>query len=180
MPRAGYFDAVWICEGRVPGFPWSERSREGKVIESVQLACRIPHSEKALSIDPGLDNWLTCTTTEGQSFIVDGKHLKSLNQWYNKRVATIKKGKSQEFWCNLLDRITGKRNRQMRDAINKAARLIINHCLEHGIGTLVFGWNRGQKQRVGLDAKLIKSLSKCQQHGLSSVLSSFANCTAFS
>ena len=84
---------------------------------------------------------------------MDGKHLKSLNQCYNKRVATIKEGKSKDFWCNLLDRITGKRNRQMRDAVNKAARMVINHCLEHGIGTIVFGWNKGQKQRSDMGRK---------------------------
>ncbi len=134
VPRAGYFDAVWVGEG--------------KAVELVQL-----DPEKALSIDPGLDNWLTCTTTEGQSFIVDGKHLKSLNQWYNKRVATIKEGKDKDFWCKLLDRITGKRNRRMRDALNKAARMVVNHCLKHGIGTVVFGWNKGQKSGSSLGRK---------------------------
>ncbi|MDJ0515309.1 MAG: IS200/IS605 family accessory protein TnpB-related protein [Trichodesmium sp. MO_231.B1] len=34
-----------------------------------------------------------------------------------------------------------------------AARLIINHCLKHGIGTIVFGWNKGQKQSIGLGTK---------------------------
>jgi len=105
------------------------------------------------SIDPGLDNWLTCTDSLGNAFIVDGKHLKSLNQWYNKRVANIKEGKPQGFWCNLLDRITGKRNRQMRDAVNKAARTVINYCLENHIGTLVFGWNKGQKQGAEMGRK---------------------------
>ena len=33
----------------------------------------------------------------------------------------------------------------MRDATNKAARKVINHCLDNKIGTLVFGWNKGQK-----------------------------------
>lgn len=46
--------------------------------------------------------------------------------------------------------MTGKRNRQMRDAVNKAARIVIDHCLEHGIGTIVLGWNKGQKQRSDL------------------------------
>ena len=41
----------------------------------------------------------------------------------------------------------------MRDAVNKAAGLIINHCLKHGIGTVVFGWNKGQKQSIELGAK---------------------------
>ncbi|MDJ0515887.1 MAG: IS200/IS605 family accessory protein TnpB-related protein [Trichodesmium sp. MO_231.B1] len=34
-----------------------------------------------------------------------------------------------------------------------AARLIINYCLKHGIGTVVFGWNQGQKQSIELGAK---------------------------
>jgi IS605 OrfB family transposase len=38
----------------------------------------------------------------------------------------------------------------MRDAVNKAARLVIDHCIEHQIGTLVFGWNQGQKQNAQL------------------------------
>jgi len=66
-------------------------------------------------------------------------------QWYNKRVSVIKEGSDKDFWCKLLERITGKRNRQMRDAVNKAARMVVNHCLECGIGTIVFGSNQGHK-----------------------------------
>ncbi|MDY7002769.1 MAG: transposase [Cyanobacteriota bacterium] len=108
---------------------------------------------QALSIDHGLDNWLTCVDTQGHSFIIDGKHLKSKNQWYNKQIATIKEDKPQGFWSKRLAGITEKRNRQMRDAVNKTARLIINHCLKDGIGTVVFGWNKGQKQSIKLGNK---------------------------
>jgi hypothetical protein len=38
----------------------------------------------------------------------------------------------------------------MRDAVNKAARLVINYCLEQGIGIIVFGWNKWQRQEVNL------------------------------
>jgi putative transposase len=108
---------------------------------------------KALGIDHGLNNWLTCISNCGTSFIVDGLHLKSLNQWYNKRVATLKDGKAQGFWSKQLAGITEKRNRQMRDAVNKAARIVVNHCLEHGIGRIVFGWNQGQKNGANMGAK---------------------------
>lgn len=108
---------------------------------------------KALGIDHGIDNWLTCVSNVGTSFIVDGKHLKSLNQWYNKRVATLKEGQPQGFWSKQLASITEKRNRQMRDAVNKAARLVINHCLENGIGHVVFGWNPGQKDGANMGRK---------------------------
>ncbi len=99
-----------------------------------------------LGIDPGLNNWLTCVSNVGTSFIVDGLHLKSFNQWYNKRVSTLKENQPQGFWSNRLSAITEKRNRQVRDAVNKAARLVLNHCIENRIGTIVFGWNKGIKQ----------------------------------
>lgn len=41
----------------------------------------------------------------------------------------------------------------MRDAVNKAARIVINHCLENEIGTIIFGWNQGQKNELNLGAK---------------------------
>lgn len=111
------------------------------------------NTSSALSIDHGRDNWLTCVSNIGTSFIVDGLHIKSLNQWFNKRVATIKEGKPQGFWNDELAGITQKRNRQMRDAVNKAARLVIDHCLKHGIGTIVFGWNPCLKQRADMGNK---------------------------
>lgn len=107
----------------------------------------------ALGIDPGMDNWLTCVSTIGTSFIVDGKHVKSLNRWYNKKLATIKEGKHQGFWSKKLAHLTEKRNRQMRDAVNKSARLVIKHCLKNHLGTIVFGWNQGQKQESNLGSK---------------------------
>jgi len=134
VPRAGYFDAVWVCK-----------------FESKQVDDLDP--DRVLSIDHGLDNWLTCVSSEGGSFIVDGKQLKARNQWYNKCVASIKEGKPQSFWCSLLDRMTAKRNRQMRDAVNKAARLVIDHCLERRIGTVVFGWNKDQKRGASMGRK---------------------------
>lgn len=108
---------------------------------------------KVLGIDHGLNNWLTCVSNISTSFIIDGKHLKSVNQWYNKQVATLKEGKPKGFWSRTLAHVTEKRNRQMRDAVNKAARIVINHCLMNGIGTIVFGWNQGQKSESNMGAK---------------------------
>ncbi len=106
-----------------------------------------------LGIDHGINNWLTCVDNLGGSFIVDGKHLKSLNQWYNKEVARLKEGQPQGFWSKRLAHLTEKRNRQMRDAINKAAKLILTHCLNHKIGRVVFGWGQGIKQGARLGRK---------------------------
>ena len=57
-------------------------------------------SSKVLGIDHGVDNWLTCVSNTGTSFIVDGRHLKSLNQWYNKWVSVLMEGKTNGFWSH--------------------------------------------------------------------------------
>jgi IS605 OrfB family transposase len=107
--------------------------------------------DNVLGLAPGLNNWLTGVSSLGTSFIIDGRHLKSVNRWYNKQVATLKEGKPQGFWSTQLAKITEKRNLKIRDAVNKAARLVINHCLEHQIVVVVFGWNKEQKQECNLD-----------------------------
>lgn len=149
-------------------------------------------ANNALGIDPGLNNWLACVSNVGTSFIVDGRHVKSLNRWYNKQVSTLKENKPQGFWSNRLATITEKRNRQMRDAINKAARLVINHCIEHRIGTIVFGWNQGQRQEIKLGknnqsfvqiptARLKERISQlCKQYGIRFVETEEANTSAAS
>lgn len=133
----------------------------------------------ALGIDPGVNNWLTCVSNLGTSFIVDGKKIKSLNQWYNKIVSKLKEGKPQGFWSERLAHITEKRNRQMRDAVNKAARIVIEYCISHGIGNIVFGWNKGNKNGINIGsqnnqtfvqiptAKLKERISQlCQIYGI--------------
>ena len=106
---------------------------------------------KALSIDLGTaDNLAACVDTLGNSFLIDARDLKAKNQLWNKKVSTRKEGKPQGYWDNWLDCVTRKRNHQMRDGINKAAKLIINHCLKYGIGTLVMGWNEGFKVDANL------------------------------
>ncbi len=107
----------------------------------------------ALGIDHGVTNWLTCLSNQGQSFIVDGRKIKSINQGYNRRVAKLKRGKPAKYWDEKLSKITDKRNNQIRDAINKAARLVINYCLNHRIGHIVFGWNTGNKDGIDMGKK---------------------------
>ena len=134
---------------------------------------------KCLAIDHGIDNWLTGISNAGTSFIIDGKHLKSLNQGYNKRVASLRSGKANGYWSKRLASLTEKRNRQMRDAVNKAARKVIQHCLNNQIGTVVFGWNKGQKDSANMGTKTNQKFVQiptgrlkdriaqlCEQHGI--------------
>ena len=111
---------------------------------------KVKPNNKVLGIDHGLNNWLTCVSNTGKSFVIDGRKVKSQNQWYNKRIAQIKTGKPQGYWDQELAILTEKRNRQMRDNVNKAARFVINWCLNNDISTIVFGWNQRQKDSIEL------------------------------
>jgi IS605 OrfB family transposase len=136
-------------------------------------------TSRVLGIDHGVNNWLTCVTNIGKSFIIDGRIVKSQNQWYNKRVSALKKGKRQDYWDDQLAEVAERRNRQMRDNINKAARFLVNWCLSHNVGTVVFGWNKGNKDGIELGkknnqefvqiptAKLKNRIQQlCQQYGI--------------
>lgn len=106
---------------------------------------------QALSIDLGTaDNLAACVDTLGNSLLIDARAMKAMNQLWNKKVSTRKEGKPEAYWDNWLDRVTRKRNHQMRDGVNKAAKLIIEHCLKYGIGTLVIGWNEGFKSNADM------------------------------
>ena len=106
---------------------------------------------QALSIDLGTaDNLAACVDTLGNSLLIDARAMKAMNQLWNKKVSTRKEGKPEAYWDNWLDRVTRKRNHQMRDGINKTAKLIIGHCIKYGIGTLVIGWNEGFKAEANM------------------------------
>ena len=107
--------------------------------------------QEALAIDLGTaDNLAACVDTLGNSFLVDARQMKAVNQLWNKQVSTRKEGEEQGYWDSWLDRKTRKRNHVMRDGINKAARIIVNHCVKHKIGTIVLGWNEGFKLNANM------------------------------
>ena len=99
----------------------------------------------ALAIDLGVNNLATCVTNRGKSFIVDGKKLKSINQWFNKYNAKLQSIKDKQDYGKALTMkqkyIWNKRNNKVNDYLSKSARIIINYCLENNIGTLVCGYN---------------------------------------
>ena len=101
--------------------------------------------QKALAIDFGIDNLVTCATSTGQNFIIDGRRLKSINQWYNKENSRLQSIKDKQNFGKKCTRrqneLARKRNNRVNDYMSKTARKIINYCLEHTIGTLVCGYN---------------------------------------
>lgn len=105
--------------------------------------------DKALVIDLGLDNLATgVNSTDGSSFIIDGKSLKSINHWYNKRLALLQSvlDRQQLPRSEQMARLTLKRNHRVHDYMMKSARYIITYCLTHQIGTVIVGYNPDWKR----------------------------------
>ena len=104
-------------------------------------------------MDLGLDNLAACVTSEGASFIIDGKQIKSYNRLYNKenaRLQSIKdkqhlKGFTARQYLNLR-----KRNAHINHAMSTAARRINSYCIIHRIGNIVVGCNPEWKQSINL------------------------------
>lgn len=110
-------------------------------------------SSKFLGIDLGVNNLGTCVTNEGRSFIIDGKKLKSINQWYNKelaRLSSIKDKQKIKGFTNKQYLITRKRNNQVQNYLYCAAKKIIQCCLDNQIGNLVVGYNDGFQENPKL------------------------------
>lgn len=140
-------------------------------------------SGNVLSIDLGLDNLATCVDTSGASFIVDGRKLKSINQWFNKenaRLQSIKERQKIERLTERQVRLYINRSNQVRDYLNKAARLIIDHCISGKIECLIIGFNQGMKQNINLGRRTNQNFvqipfytfrnklkSLCERYGLS-------------
>lgn len=99
----------------------------------------------ALAIDFGINNLTTCVTNKGKAFIIDGKKLKSINQWFNKENARLQSIKDKQKYGKkptLRQKyLYSSRNNKVNDYMSKTARKIINYCLENNIGTLVCGYN---------------------------------------
>ena len=99
----------------------------------------------ALALDLGINNLVTAVSSKGKSFIIDGKKLKSINQWYNKENTRLQSIKDKQRFgkktTNRQKTITRNRNNKVNDYMSKVARKIINYCILNDIGTLVVGYN---------------------------------------
>jgi IS605 OrfB family transposase len=106
-----------------------------------------------VGIDLGVDNLATCVDHRGHSFIVDGRHLKSQNRWFNKRLAhyqSIKDKQGIEGTTRRIERLHQKRRYVVNDYLNKTVCTITDYCIENQIETVYVGDGKGWKQNVNL------------------------------
>jgi putative transposase len=114
----------------------------------------VPSGNPALyaAVDIGVDT-LAALTSNKVGFaprLVNGRVLKSYNQFYNKRRAKLQAALGHEGTTARMERLTIKRTRRMNHYLHAASKAIIALLVEEGIGTLVIGKNLLWKQEVEL------------------------------
>lgn len=110
----------------------------------------------AIGIDLGVNNLCAITSNDKSfSYIINGRPLKSINQFYNKILAetkskleTFNKKKNSRALRNL----TLKRNNKINYYIHCASRMIIELCLKNNIEKIIIGHNKGWKNNVDMGA----------------------------
>lgn len=108
-----------------------------------------------VAIDPGVTN-LAAITSNRIGFIprlVNGRTLKAMNQWYNKRMKELKlclPKEDRERVTKQMEQITNNRNRQVNHYLHAASKGIIDFLVKQGVGTIIVGKNPLWKQEAGM------------------------------
>jgi len=101
-------------------------------------------------IDIGINNLATVASNAPgwKPVIVNGRPVKSINQFYNKRRAELQKKLSKTGSTKRMERMTNKRNRRIDHYLHTASRYIIDLLVQEGIGVLVIGKSDGWKNEI--------------------------------
>ena len=127
-----------------------DRSLVVEIVYKINDIVPMLDNNKYISIDLGLDNFVTVVNNCGlKPFVINGKGLKSINQYYNKQVSyykSISKRMNGLDYTNRISKITNKRNNKVDDFIHKASRYIVDYCRDNKINTIIIGNNKNWKQ----------------------------------
>lgn len=111
-----------------------------------------------IGIDLGLDNFATITNNCGLiPLVINGKGLKSINQYYNKQMSyykSIAKKMNKLDYTNRMKKLIFKRNNKIEDYIHKTSRFVVNYCRNNEINTIIIGNNKNWKQNSKMSKRV--------------------------
>lgn len=144
----------------------------------------------------GVNNLCAITSNVINPFIINGKPIKSINQYYNKKKAfylcklPYLKDKRDRFGRKIqikttkrIENLSLRRKNKIDNYLHKASKLIINKAIANKINTIIVGKNKQQKQDINIGrvnnqnfvnvplSRFIEMLSyKCEEKGLNIIL----------
>lgn len=105
-------------------------------------------------VDLGLNNLMTVAMPAGENFIINGKPLKSNNQYYNKTLAKYKSELPKGVYTSKkIQRLTMKRDNKIHTYLHQASRLLVAKLKENNVKLLIIGYNKGMKQGIDIGKK---------------------------
>jgi IS605 OrfB family transposase len=107
----------------------------------------------AVAIDIGLDNLATIVFSDGkiQPIIINGKPLKSENQFYNKQLAFFKGFLPQGvFTSRRIENIIRNRNHFVSSYLHQCSKILVDEMLRLGVTQVAIGKNQQWKTRIAL------------------------------
>ncbi len=105
-----------------------------------------------LGIDLGINNLATLIINSGDKnpVLINGRTLKSINQFYNKKKSVLMNYVGNKGTSNRLKKLELKRRNKINDYIHKTSRFIIKYCIENKIKNIVIGNNKEWKQNIDI------------------------------
>lgn len=108
-------------------------------------------NKRYCGIDLGLNNLASVTSNVSKSYIINGKPIKSINQYYNKRKAYLQSQLgTNKRTSKRIQRLTLKRNNKIKDYFHKSTSYIVNQLVSDSINTVIVGHNKDWKQDINI------------------------------
>ena len=124
-----------------------------EIVYTIPDTNKLDNNNRYMSIDLGVNNLGTITSNiKGlQPIIINGKPLKSINQYYNKRLAHYKsKLINGTKTSKRIQKLHLKRKNKIDNYLHKASKYIIKLCKDNEINTVIIGKNDNWKQDVNI------------------------------
>ena len=121
-----------------------------EVIYKVDCKSNISDIRKYCGVDFGLDNLMSCGFSDVRPMLINGKPLKSINWYYNKKKAELQSLLKNKYTSNMLTNLTIKRNNKISNYLHKSSRLFINYLVSNDITDVVIGYNKEWKQGINI------------------------------
>lgn len=158
-----------------------------EVIYSIPDVEKVKFNKNIASIDLGVNNLATITYSSGeQPIVINGKPLKSMNQFYNKELAKQKsklEKVNKKKYSHRTRRLTNKRNNKIDNYLHRASKRIINDLKDKNVSVLVIGKNESWKKECNIGSKnnqnfiqiphsrFVETISyKCEKVGIKVIL----------
>ena len=124
------------------------------IYEDREVIKNIYDANSCIGIDLGVNNLCAITSNnKGFSYVVNGRPLKSMNQFYNKKLSKLKSELSR---CNKtktsknIQKLILKRNNKIKHYVHCASKQVIDFCIKNKIEKIIIGHNNGWKQNINI------------------------------